>query len=83
MTVRKLCQPVGSLDAEKIAEAIFLYVITIAFPASLKEKIVSIAHFHFYNTSGFWGGGRANQTHKYNDITTFRHNLPRGRLSEK
>ena len=75
MTVRKLCQPVGSLDTEKIAEAIFLNVITIAFPASLKEKKVSIAHFHFYNTWGFGGGGgKANQTHKYNDITTFRHN---------
>ena len=80
MTVRKLCQPVGSLDAEKIAEAIFLYVVTIAFPASLKEKEVSNAHF-FIIHQGL--GGRANQAHKYNDITTFRHNLPRGRLSEK
>ena len=38
--------PVGSLDAEKIAESVLLYAFTMAFPASPYESVFEIYHFH-------------------------------------
>ena len=37
--------PVGSLDAEKIAEVVLLYAFTMAFPISPYESVFKIYHF--------------------------------------